>query len=243
VPGAAHSPEPIEVHESDIKEDDKAKLDEADDSKSKKNEKWDWESKGPTGFVAWVKERCDSVPKHSGQDTAGLERAIAYLERIDNEISKAMRLDLDEELDANQIEKVRSTIDSGIERLHERLDKVKKSKKTSRKKKSDFETEEGLVKEAQKITGVSGVYVMVPLLISRVARVCINGMVSAGHDIEDLFDRQVKFYKLNVQQQAEVMQLLADMGYLVRQDRGFMPDQDVDPRSSDNMDWAANYPG
>jgi len=239
VPGAGDLPDPEEVIEVEEKEEDSKKDD--NDAKPKKNEKWDWESRGATGFIAWIKERCDDVPKHSGQDTAGLERAVAYLERLDNEISKAMRLDLDGDLDANQIEKVRATIDQGVERLHDRLDKIKKNKKVSRKKKSDFEYSDGLVKEAQKITGVQGVFITVPLLISRIARVCINGMVSAGHDIEDLYERQVKFYKLNDREQAEVMQLLADMGYAVRQDRGFMPNDDVDTRSSDNFDWAANY--
>lgn len=233
-------PQPIEVQEEEV---DKSLAVDEDPAKAKKNEKWDWSSRGATGFIAWVKERCDDVPKHSGYDTAGLERAIAYLERLDNEVSRAMRMDLDGELDANQIEKVRSIIDNGIERLQDRLDKVKASKKKPRKKKAEFVASEGMVKEAQKITGVSGVFVTVPLLISRIARVCINGMVSGGHDIEDLYERQVKFYKLNDREQAEVMQLLADMGYAVTQDRGFMPDQDVDTSSSDNMDWAANYKG
>jgi hypothetical protein len=239
VPGAGDLPDPEEVIEVEEKEEDSKK--DENDAKPKKNEKWDWESRGATGFIVWIKERCDDVPKHSGQDTAGLERAVAYLERLDNEISKAMRLDLDGDLDANQIEKVRATIDQGVERLHDRLDKIKKNKKVNRKKKSDLDYSDGLVKEAQKITGVQGVFVTVPLLISRIARVCINGMVSAGHDIEDLYERQVKFYKLNEREQAEVMQLLADMGYAVRQDRGFMPNDDVDTRSSDNFDWAANY--
>lgn len=84
-------------------------------------------------------------------------------------------------------------------------------------------------------------YITVPLLISRIARVCINGMVSAGHDIEDLYERQVKFYKLNEREQAEVMQLLADMGYAVRQDRGFMPNDQLEV--SDGMDWSTNYRG
>lgn len=242
VPGAGNSPdpEPIEVIESHDDQEDKSKI---DDGTTKKNEKWDWESRGATGFIAWIKERCDDVPKHSGQDTAGLERAIAYLERLDNEISKAMRLDLNGDLDANQIEKVRATIDNGIERLHDRLDKIKKNKKVSRKKKAEFREEysEEIIKQAGTL-GVQGVYVTVPLLISRIARVCINGMISAGHDIEDLYERQVKFYKLNDREQAEVMQLLADMGYAIRQDRGFMPWQEVDVTSSDNMDWNANYP-
>lgn len=237
-----HGPDPEPTIEVTDEGDDKSKAEDEDPAKAAKNEKWDWAKRGPTGFIAWVKERCDDVPSHSGYDTAGLERAIAYLERLDSEVSKAMRQDIEGELDANQIEKVRAIIDNGIERLHDRLDKVKSSKKKTRKKKG-YEVVEGFQKEAQKITGVSGVFVTVPLLISRIARVCVNGMVSAGHDIEDLYERQVKFYKLSDREQAEVMQLLADMGYAVRQDRGFMPDQDVEIESSDNMDWAANYKG
>jgi ElaB/YqjD/DUF883 family membrane-anchored ribosome-binding protein len=244
-PPGTKDPEPIEVSEDeedhkDHKDENKAVTDE-DAAKAAKNEKWNWAKHGPTGFIAWVKERCDDVPKHSGYDSAGLERAIAYLERLDNEVSKAMRLDIDGDLDANQVEKVRAVIDNGIEKLNDRLDKVKSSKKKSRKKKAELS--DNLVKEAQKITGVQGIFVTVPLLISRIARVCINGMVSGGHDIEDLFERQVKFYKLNDREQAEVMQLLSDMGYSVKQDRGFMPNQDMYVEDSDNMDWAANYKG
>jgi hypothetical protein len=238
-PAGTHDPEPVlEVSEEDS---DKSNLDENDAKKDKKNEKWDWESHGPHGFVAWIKARIDDVPKHSGYDSAGLERAVSYMERLDNEISKAMRLDLDGELDANKIEAVRAQIDDGLSRLHDRLDKVKKHSKTRRKKKADADY--GIVKEGQKITGVQGIYVTVPLLISRIARVCINGMFSAGHDIEYIYANQVKKYKLNEREQAETMQLLSDMGYALRQDRGYMPDEEVDPASSDNMDWAANYKG
>jgi hypothetical protein len=242
VPGApgSHDPEPeLEVHEEPIKVEDQ------NDSKPKKDPKWDWEAHGPHGFIAWIKDRCDNVPRHSGQDTAGVERAMAYLERLDNEISRAMRMDLDEELDANQIEKVRAMIDDGIARLHDRLDKIKKTKKTKRSKKktSELQNDDLLVKEAQKITGVSGVIVTVDLLTSRIARVCINGMVSAGHDINDTFQHQVKEYGLNKREQACVRQLLEDMGYGLREDRGHFPDDDLDYASSDNFDYMANYRG
>ncbi len=221
------------------KDNDKDKAD-VDPAQTAKNEKWDWSKRGPKGFIAWVKERCDDVPKHSGYDSAGLERAVAYLERLDGEVSKAMRNDIDGELDANQIEKVRAIIDNGIERLQDRLDKVKQSKKKPKKKKAN-ESYDGLVKEAQKITGVQGVFVTVDLLTSHIARVCINGMVSAGHDIEDLFERQASYFNLNKRERAQVIQLLDDMGYAVRRDRGYMPDDDFDAASSDNMDFAANY--
>ncbi len=229
------------VDDSEEDDKDKSEADDSDAKKSKKNEKWDWETKGGKGFLVWVKERIDSVPKHSGYDTAGLERAVSYLERLDDEISKAMRLDLDGELDANQIEHVRSQIEKGLDMLSDRIDAInesKKNKKKKNKKKSDLETT-GLVKEAQKITGVQGIYVTVPLLISRVARVCINGMVSAGHDIEDLYKKQVKKYNLNTREQAETMQLLADMGYPLRQDRGYMPEDEIEV--TDGMDFAQNF--
>jgi hypothetical protein len=243
-PQGTKDPEP-EIEVADAAGPAVVEEDANDAKKSKKDPKWDWEAHGPTGFITWVKSRCDDVPKHSGYDSAGLERAVAYLERLDGEISRAMRMDLDGELDANQIEKTRAMIDEGISRLHDRLDKVKKVKKSKRTKKktASEETNDLLIKEAQKITGVSGVMIVADLLTSRIARVCINGMVSAGHDIEDLYARQVKEYGLNKREQACVMQLLTDMGYPLRQDRGFMPDEEIDLASSDNMDWAANYKG
>lgn len=242
-PAGTKDPEPpMEVQDEPLKVEDQAPA--SDEKKDKKTEKWDWESKGPHGFVAWIKERISSVPKHSGYDSAGLERAVAYLDRIDNEISKAMRMDLDGDLDANKIEEVRAQIDDGIARLHSRLDKVKKNKKSSRKKKASEDMEAvGFTKEAQKITGVAGIYIVAPLFISRLARVCINGMVSAGHDIEDMYKRQSDRWKLTDREQAELQQLLFDMGYPMRQDRGFMPEDQLEVTDSNGMDHAANFPG
>jgi hypothetical protein len=239
-PDGTHDPEPLEVAEAPMQVSDMPAADDA--SSKKKDDKWDWSKHGPHGFVAWVQEKISSVPKHSGYDSAGLERAMAYMERLDSEISKAMRMDMDEELDANKIEEVRNKLDEGISRLQSRLDKVKETKKSNRKrKKSGEEGPEGLVKEAQKILGVQGVYIMAPLLIASIARICINGMVSAGHDIEDLYARQVKQWKLTDREQFELRNLLFDMGVPMRADRGAIPDEPYDTASSDNMDWAANF--
>lgn len=241
-PPGTHDPEPLEVSEEPLHVDEK--LVDDNQAKTNKNDKWDWASKGPHGFVAWVKEKIDNVPKHSGYDSAGLERAMAYMERIDNEISKAMRMDLDGELDANKVEEIRAKLDEGLSRLQSRLEKVKQSKKSSRKrKKAAEEVPEGLVKEAQKVLGVQGVYIMAPLLIASIARICVNGTVSAGHDIEDLYGRQVKQWKLTDREQFELRNLLFDMGFPMRIDRGALPEEDYDTASSDNMDWAANFKG
>jgi len=235
-PAGTIDPEPpIEVSEEpEEKKDD-------NDAEPKKNEKWDWASRGAHGFIAWVKERCDDVPKHSGQDTSGLERAVAYLDRLDNEISKAMRLDLDGELDANKIEEVRSMIDNGIERLNDRLDKVRKVKKTKRsKKKSDVELDGTLIKEAQKIMGVSGVVVTADLLSSHIAKICVNSCVSAGHDVSVVFQEQAKKYALNMRERVCVIELLDCMGFPVKQDRGYLPDEEYD-LADGQFDWLSNF--
>lgn len=246
IPGAPGSQDPEPAIE--VSDEPQIKVDDANEAKSSgksKNEKWDWEKHGPHGFVAWVKSRLSEVPKHSGQDSAGLERAVAYMERLDNEISKAMRMDLDGEFDANKIEEIRVQLDEGLSRLQARLDKVRKGKKSSqRRKKAEYEIDsDGFIKEAQKITGVSGIVVTVPLLISAIARICVNGMVSASHDLEDSYHRQVEQYSLNKGQQLELRQLLFDMGMFIKVDRGYEPDVEIDMTSSDNYDWQANYKG
>lgn len=240
LPGAPDgTPDPVYEEPLEVSEPlDEEKPDE-NDAKSKKDKKWDWESRGAHGFVDWVKEMFDAVPKHSGTDSAGCERAISYLEKLDSEISRAMRSDLDGSLDSDKIEKIRAQIEDGISRLYNRLDKIKKTSKKRRKKTSDFQPE--LVKEGQKITGVKGVYVTVPLLISGIGRICINAMVSAGHDIERVYHDQVKKWKLNDREKAEVRWFLYDMGYPMRGDRGFMPDEDVDAADTDNYDWMQNF--
>jgi hypothetical protein len=65
-------------------------------------------------------------------------------------------------------------------------------------------------------------------------------MVSAGHDAEQSFKDQVKEYDLDKREQAELMQLLADMGMPVFQNRGYSLDEDVD-FTNGKYDWMSNY--
>ena len=213
---------------------------------------WKWE---PKGFLEWLQRMFDGVPVHSGYDTTGLEKAISYFETLDREITKAMRTDYKNEIDSAKAESAREQIENGLERLVERLEQVKKTKFKRHVKKSkgwanasnlvttgDNDNQD-LVKEAQKMVNITGITVTVPLLISRIARVCINGMVSAGHDIEDMYKRQVDEWKLDKREQAELAQLLSDMGYPMLQDRGFAVGEPVEKWRNDNFDWAAQYRG
>ena len=247
VPGA-----PDDVETIEIDDDEEIEVEEGKDGEDVEVEQdpWDWkQAGGPGRFVEWVMHMLNHMPGHSGYDSLGIERAISFLQRLEKEFSKAMRDDFKNEIDVAKAEKLRDGVLEGIEKLIDRLEKVERTKpgaKRKSKKKgpksASWAAEYGLVKEA-KSTNITGITITVPLLISSLARVCINSMVSAGHDLEDEYAKQVKEYNLDKQQQRELVQLLEDMGYALRIDRGVPVGTKVDPTRSDNSDWAANYPG
>lgn len=192
-------------------------------------------------FLQWLKEKMDGVPRHSGKDSAGIERAIAYLEALDKEISRAVRSDLNNEIAIDAVERAREALHTGKESLQDRHDKIMKTKYPKRKKKADGQ-DDSMVKEAGKSAHIGDIAVTVPLFISAIARTCINSMVSAGKDIEDCFDKLAKEYDLSNREELELMQLLSDMGYAMRFDRGATRSKEVDYTSTENFDFAANYP-
>lgn len=200
---------------------------------------WKWQH---NSFLPWLSKMLSGVPKHSGYETTGLEKAISYFEVLDREITKAMRTDYKNEIDSAKAEQAREQIENGLERLIERLEKVRTSKYKRHAKKSRAWSEElGFVKEAQKSVPINGIVITVPLLISRIVRTLINGSISAGHDMEDMFEDLSKEYNLDKREKAEVCQLLSDMGYPVLQDRGIEVGKSVDKTSNKGFDWATNY--
>jgi hypothetical protein len=242
VPGAPEAQE-IEVEDNgDIEVEDNG----GDGDVEVENDPWNWQGRGIGQFLQWVQEMLSNTPQHSGYDTTGLEKAIAYFEAIDREITKAMRQDYRNEIDSAGAERARETIEKGLESLVDRLEKVKSSKykRHAKKTQKKGETEtDGIVKEAQKSTSITGITITVPLFISGLARVCVNGMVSAGHDLEELYHDQVKEYDLTKREQAELRQLLLDMGLALRLDRGYIENSPNSLDGQDGRDWAKNYAG
>jgi len=201
---------------------------------------WKWDV---SSFMKWLSGMMKGVPSHSGYASTGVERALAYLEALDREISKAVRMDLKNEIAVEAVEKAREEIHKGIESLHVRHKEIMESKypkRKSRKKKSD--SSDGLIKEGTKATRINGITITVPLIVSYVARTCINSMVSAGKDIEDTFEKLAKKFDFNDREEVETIQLMADMGYAIRRPRGFLRDEDIDYTSTQNHDWVQNFP-
>lgn len=209
---------------------------------------WKWTV---PNFLDWLQTKLSNVPRHSGKDLSGLERAVAYLEFLDKEISKAVRMDIKNQITIDAVEKARDEIQNGIQRLEDRIEKIKAFKKPSKKKKKAFiytpqdgfvkssEAESSLRKDAQMTASFT---VVVPIFISHIARICVNSSVSAGHDIEDTFEKLSKKYKLDDRERASVIQVISDMGYgSIWMDRGLIDEEEIDISSSNNYDWSAQY--
>jgi hypothetical protein len=192
---------------------------------------WDWRKKGLSKFLNWVKSRFENIPKHSGKDTTGIERVIAYLKKMDSEISKAMREDFNREIDAGKAEEARLEIAEGVKRLEDRLSKLL-SKKFKKSKKAIEENY--LVKEAGTPRGVGNLVNSIPYFVTSIARICINSMVSSGKDMEETFKILAKEYKLDNREKFQVVQLIQDMGYTFILDRAALNKPELKP--SENID-------
>ncbi len=191
---------------------------------------WDWEKRPRGEFCNWARERSQNVPSHTGRDSTGCERAISHFDRILKEISRAMRSDYDQEIDASEAEGCRVDCENGKSMLQDRLDMLLNGRKKA-----------AFTKEAQKATAIHGITVTVPMLIATIARICINGTVSAGHNIQDMFEKLTKEYKLDDRETLTLVQLLLDMGWAVRRDRGIALDKPTITTSPFNFDYQANY--
>lgn len=96
--------------------------------------KHDWENDGDhSQFLGYVRRRLDNIPRHTGQTTVGCERAIAYLKRLDREISRAIQSDDDNVIDEEEAEKIRDTIMEFVSKLEEAYDKLSSKKKIKKK--------------------------------------------------------------------------------------------------------------
>lgn len=220
-----------------------------EEESSEEQDPWKW---SVPNFLNWLQGKLNNVPRHSGKDLSGLERAVAYLEFLDKEISKAVRMDIKNEITIEAVENARDEIQNGIQRLEDRIEKIKAIKKPSKKRKKAFmyNPQDGFVKSSEaegsnirkEAQMTASFTVVVPIFISHLARICINSSVSAGHDIEDTFEKLSKKYKLDDRERASVIQVISDMGYgSVWMDRGLIDEDEIDVSSSDNYDWAAQY--
>jgi len=224
--------------EDDFIEEESIEIEE--DEPKENVDPWNWQVQGGTNsFLDWVQKMFDNIPKHSGKDTTGIERALAYFERLDKEISIAMRKDYGREIDADKAEQAREEIEKGMENLLNRLEKLRSKKfKKYRAKKANEDF--SLVKEADTTT-TGKIIVTVPYFISNIARTCIEATVQAGKDIDDCFVKLSEQYNLDNREKFQVVTLIKDMGYPILLDRLNFGEKDILPSESRVSEFQTQY--
>lgn len=194
------------------------------------------------------------------------ERAMGQFKRLNGHISKALQSDYDGEIDIKQVESVRQQIESTLEQLQATLDalsdlekKRKQMRRPNRRrgseeicgdcgaplwKQGDSEASclvcEGLVKEAT-TPRYQGLQYQISGFERAIIGTLINGKVSGGRDIEQLYSKLKKKYDITDREELAIIQAMADMGYPEFLDRAKIGEE-VDPTDEENIgEWQAQY--
>jgi len=179
-------------------------------------------------FMGWLGDAYPTgIPEHDGTSITGCERASNYLDRVNSQISKALKMDTEDALDPATIEGVRVQILKDIVILKNHLNRLKKMKKDSSANKPS---------KIKKEATTPGIQVVATPFERALAGILINSVISAGRPFEDVYDFLKKKYKLEEREELALMQLVMDMGFHVFKDRGSMGGED-----NLEVDFLTNY--
>lgn len=193
------------------------------------------------------------------------ERAMGQHKRLNGHISKALQSDYDGEIDLKKVEPVRQQIESTMEQLQAVLDALadlgKKRKQMRRPNRRRGSAElcddcgaplwkqgeaasclvcEGLVKEAT-TPRYQGLQYQISGFERAIIGTLINGKVSGGRNIEELYSKLKKKYGITEREELAIIQAMADMGYPEFLDRAKIGEE-VDPTDEKNIgEWQAQY--
>lgn len=184
-----------------------------------------------TKFMDYITEQYPAqIPQHDGRTTLGCERALSFLDKKNNEISRAIREDSDNTLDIQALEDIRISIVRDVLVLKEHLNKLNRKVKEDNSKKASAKLppawiapsgksveSDDLVKEAGT---PSNIVITVTAFERAISGIMINAHVSGGHPMEDVYDFLSKKYDLDEREELSIMQIIVDSGFHVFKDRG-----------------------
>ena len=207
-----------------------------------------WLSSGkPEHFVSFLDDEIKRIKRPS--DVRGnvclMERALGQWKRLDNFISKALRNDYDGEVDVSFVDKVRTMVEQNIEELEDMLYNIQSLRRNRRQlkrrnRRAEDETDD-FVKEAG-TPDFAGIQVNISAFERAIVGALINGKVSGGKNIEELYTIAKKKYNIDDRQELAIFQILADFGYPVFKDRIKIGDETIDPESTESEgEWQRQY--
>lgn len=192
------------------------------------------------------------------------ERALGQNKKLDSYISRALQSDWDGKIPIDSIDRMRHQLEQNIEALSRMLDahkEMKKQRRQVRRRASDGSTchacsaplwedgtdkvclacgQDGLKKEAG-TPHFEGLQYQISAFERALTGTLINSVVAGGRDIEEMFDKLKKKYKLTPREELAIQQVMADMGYPVFKDRARIG-EDQDPTDPDEpREWQTQY--
>tara|TARA_Y100001970_G_C14159421_1_gene817604 strand:- start:117 stop:1136 length:1020 start_codon:yes stop_codon:yes gene_type:complete len=212
-----------------------------------------------TKFMAHVSDLYPAqIPRHDGTSTVGCERAISFLDRLNGDISRAIREDHDNVLDISKLEDVRVNIMRDVLVLKDHLGKLKKQIKDSHGNKEskastvpDWKSPSGrTISYAQlrekedlekKASTPNNIVIAVSPFERAISGMMINAHVSAGHPMEEVYASLKKKYDLTDREELSIMQLCMDSGFHIFKDRGAYSAEKTDDNSKQGVDFVRNY--
>lgn len=208
---------------SDLLPGSEALMSDFEDEDSEEEEKTYDEHRHLPDFFRFVNfQYPDKTPKHDGKSLLGCERAIAWLQRLSNEISTNIRNDVDGVLNDNldALSQIQESILTDIIVLKDHMKKLKSMLPEKAKTRKKAESEEMLAKFA---ATPNNMVITITPFIRAITGIIINSTVSAGKPFEDVYDYLVEKYEITEREQLEILQVLMDMGQPIFKDRGVMP--------------------
>lgn len=201
-------------------------------------------------FMEYISECYPAkIPQHDGKSMLGCERATGFLERLNNEISRAIRDDVEGKLsdDIDQLEEIRTNIMKDILVLKNHLSILKKKFKEEHEKKAAPLWLNGAGEEiridgdiSKKASTPNNIVISVTPFERAISGMLINATVSAGYDMEEVYEFLKDKYKLSDREELAIMQIVADSGYHIFKDRGTFSG-DKDDEGSRGVDFMKNY--
>jgi len=209
-----------------------------------------WLSSGkPEHFVVFLTDEVKRFPKPT--DVRGnvckMEQALGQWKRLDNYISKALRGDYDGTVDVDFVDKVRTMVEQNIDQLEDMLDGIQSLKRNrkqmKRRQRRGEDEQDGIVREAG-TPEFAGIQVNISAFERAIVGALINGKVSGGKNIEELYTIAKKKYDIDDRQELAIFQILADFGYPTFKDRIKIGEETDDPTEKNDEkegEWQKQY--
>jgi hypothetical protein len=156
------------------------------------------------------------IPQHDGSSMIGCEMALLYLNKLNKEISEALRSDPDGSLDPLVLEDYRVKILKDMVLLKERMNNLKRDLGDATRNLTRASDDSSI----EKLATTPRVQIVATPFERAISGILINSVVSAGHPFEDVYDYLKTKYSFSERDELSIMQLVMDSGHYIFKDRG-----------------------